>query len=182
MVSAQLGTEFDHFLQNLNRAMYTSTLPNTNTRLNAGHFGPNQAFFNQFAVPRANGTRAKRLLDLSGEQGVQSLQVESQTYQTPLSCCCRQPAQRKLTKAHNLLDDTYDGFDSAFAQSVDCLANFCLQFVSHFDLGANIFVRRLRQSVKPFLPTLVTRFTPRGDIRFNTSTIHLCDVLFAEVS
>ena len=105
MVSAQLSTRLAHFPQNLDRAMYTNTLPNTNTRLNVGRFEPHQAFSNRLAMPLANGTRTKGLLELSGEQDVQSLQVEGQAQQTPFTRYRRQAAQRELSKAQYLPDD-----------------------------------------------------------------------------
>jgi hypothetical protein len=51
---------------------------------------------------------------LSGHQDMHAFEIKSQAHQTPVACDFYQTTQRKLAKAHDLLDNTDDRFNAAF--------------------------------------------------------------------
>ncbi len=59
---------------------------------------------------------------LGPEDGMEALQIESQTDQTPLASRRQFPAQRALAEAYHLLDDPEHRFNRAFACAVDGFA------------------------------------------------------------
>ena len=143
-----------------------------------GRFQPKQPIRGHSATL----TPAGRPSGLAGEQYVQSFQIESQTYQTPLSSRCRQTTQGKLTKAHDFFDDTNDGFHRTFAQTINHLANLGLQLVSHLDRRAGVRRRWCRRFGKSLSPTFVMWFTPSCDVWSNATLFYLGDVLLAEIA
>ncbi len=59
---------------------------------------------------------------LGPEEGMEALEIESQTDQTPLASRRQFSAQRALAEAEHLLDDAEHRFDGAFASAVDGFA------------------------------------------------------------
>src|SRR6266481_2708068 len=59
---------------------------------------------------------------LGPEEGMEALEIESQTDQTPLASRRPFPAQRELAEAEHLLDDADHRFDGAFARAIDRFA------------------------------------------------------------
>jgi len=71
--------------------------------------------------------------------------AESQTDQTPLARDFFQTAQGKLTKAHDFLDNTDDGFDGAFASAIEGTSDFCGKFIGHFLFWTGVRRGRFRE-------------------------------------
>src|SRR5712692_11660866 len=68
---------------------------------------------------RRLGCKYAVALALRPEEGMEALEIESQTDQTPLASRRQFPAQGELAKAQHLLDDADHRFDGAFACAVD---------------------------------------------------------------
>src|SRR5437762_4131364 len=85
---------------------------------------------------------------------MEALEIESQTDQTPLTSSSLFPAQGELTEADHLFDDADHRFDGAFACPVDGFAQRGSQLVGHFDLGAGVLRRWVRQWREALLPGL----------------------------
>jgi hypothetical protein len=128
------------------------------------------------------GAMVERLHLSTAQQHVQALQVEGQTDQAPLASHGGQAPQRELAKAQHFLDDPDHGLHRRLAQRVDGPADIGLQLVGHLDQRAGILGRRRRLCCKPCSPTLVVRFTARGDVGLNPTRGQLGDVLRAEVA
>ena len=71
---------------------------------------------------RCLGYKHAVVLALRPEYGMEALQIESQTDQTPLASRRQFPAQGELAKAQHLLDDADHRFNRAFACAVDGFA------------------------------------------------------------
>ena len=115
-------------------------------------------------------------------QGMQAFEIERQTHQTPF-CSRRPPApQRELAEAQDLLDDPDDGFHGAFAQTIDCLADLRLEFVSHLDERAGLVCGWFRLLLEKGVPIEMMRFASGGDIGLNAPVFTILNVGFAEVA
>ena len=66
---------------------------------------------------------------------METLEIESQTDQTPLTSRRLYTTQRKLAEAQHILDDPDHWFNRAFACRVDRFADCRLELVCHLDLG-----------------------------------------------
>ena len=113
---------------------------------------------------------------------METLQIEGQTNQAPLTGGCRYPAQRELAEAQDFFDDANDRFDSALAQAVDGFANLGPELVGHLDSWTGILWRRCRLLNKVGLPVPVMGFASRGNIGVDASGLHLGDIAFAKVT
>ena len=91
--------------------------------------------FLEFCFSRPAGALKQSLFQV---EDVHALQIECQTNERPFAGRSQQAAQGKLAKAEDLFDDTDNRFDSAFAQTINCLSDFGLKFVSHLDEGAGL--------------------------------------------
>ena len=113
---------------------------------------------------------------LSQGQGVQTLQVEGQTHQTPFASGGPQATQRALAKAQDVFDHAQHRFDWTLSQAVDRTANLGLEFVGHLDLRTGIRWRwrGLLRTIR--LPTGMMGDTPGGDVRRNVPRFHGCDI------
>ena len=111
-----------------------------------------------------------------------TLQVPGQTHQAPLASGFRQAAQGELAKTEDFFDNANHRFDSAFAQTVDGLADISAEFVSHFLFGVGIFRRGCGLLGEVGLPTLVMRSAPGGDVGVDLEFFGGGDILFAEVA
>ena len=65
---------------------------------------------------RPAGWKHAVTLGLGPEDGMEALEIESQTDQAPLASRRQFPAQGELTEAEHLLDDANHRFDGAFAR------------------------------------------------------------------
>src|SRR6266542_4003318 len=106
---------------------------------------------------------------------------ERQTDQTPLACGGRFPAQRELAKAQYLFDDANHGFDRAFAQPVDHLAERRLEFIRHLLARTRVVAGGCRQRRKAFVPTRVMRITPGGNVRLNPALLTRLNICGAKI-
>src|SRR6266545_7772381 len=106
---------------------------------------------------------------------------ERQTDQTPLACGVRFPAQRELAKAQYLFDDANHGFDRAFAQPVDHLAERRLEFIRHLLARTRVVAGGCRQRRKAFVPTRVMRITPGGNVRLNPALLTRLNICGAKI-
>src|SRR6266568_4260036 len=70
---------------------------------------------NRVVMMRPVGCEHAVILELGPEEGMEALEIESQTDQTPLAGSRQFPAQGKLAKTQHLLDDADHRFDGAFA-------------------------------------------------------------------
>src|SRR5882672_6217807 len=76
-----------------------------------------------------------KLIPLALEQGMQPLQIERQTDQTPLASSGMLATQRELAKAQHFLNNANHRLDRAFAQAINRFPNRGLELVGHFDRG-----------------------------------------------
>jgi hypothetical protein len=95
---------------------------------------------------------------------METLEIESQTDQTPLACRSSCPSQGKLAKAENLFDDPDHWFDGAFACLVDRFAQSSSELVGHLDLYTGILRLRGWQGRKTLLPAGMIGITARRDV------------------
>ena len=95
---------------------------------------------------------------------METLEIESQTDQTPLASGRLDPAQGELAEAEHLLDDADHRFNRAFACPVDRFSQGRLELVGHLDLGTRVFSRRIGQRREALLPTGMMGITASGDI------------------
>src|SRR5258708_3307860 len=87
---------------------------------------------------RSAGWKYAVTLGLGPEDGMEALEIESQTDQAPLASRRQFPAQGELTEAEHLLDDADHRFDGTFACAVDGFAQGGLELVGHLDLGTGV--------------------------------------------
>ena len=85
-------------------------------------------------------------------QGMQAFEIERQTHQTPFTGRRRQATQGELAKAEDLLDDPDHRFDGALAQTINCLSDLRLEFVSHVDDGTCLLCGWLRLLLEKCVP------------------------------
>lgn len=76
---------------------------------------------------------------------METLEVESETDQTPFPRSRLFSPQRKLAEAENFLNNPDDWFDGALACAIDHFAQSRLEFVGHLDLSAGILWWRIWQ-------------------------------------
>jgi hypothetical protein len=88
-----------------------------------------------FCVSQPVGASEQPLFDI---QDRHALEVESQTNETPFTCCRDQAAQRELAKTEDFFNDANDGLNGAFSQAIDCVSDLGLEFVGHLDDGAGL--------------------------------------------
>ena len=100
---------------------------------------------------------------------MEALEIEGQTDQTPLARGGLLTAQGELAEAQHLLDDADHRFDSAFACTVDRLAQCGLELVGHLDLGARVLGRQIGQRRETLLPAGMMGITARRDVRLDAA-------------
>jgi hypothetical protein len=100
-------------------------------------------------------------------QGMQAFEIERQTHQTPFASRRRQASQRELAETEDFLDDPDDGFNGAFAQTINCLSDLGVEFVSHLDDGTRLVWGWFRLSLKKGVPIEMMGFASGGDIGFD---------------
>jgi len=115
-------------------------------------------------------------------EGVHTFQIERQADETPFASGRRQAAQGELAKAEDLLDDSDHRFDGAFAQTINCLADCGLEFVSHLNDGTCLVCGWLRLLLEKGVPVEMMGFASSGDIGFNAKILAILDVGFREVA
>src|SRR5262249_30762945 len=121
------------------------------------------------------------LAHLSGEQGMQALQIERQTDQAPLASTRLLAALRELTESHHLFDDADDWLDCAFAHTIDRSPNRSFELVGHLHLGTGLIRWRRGRFGKALPPTRMMRIASGGDVRFDSPTLERCNIRFAKV-
>ncbi len=112
---------------------------------------------------------------------MQPFQIKGQAHQTPFTSGGGQAAQRELTEAQHLLDNTDDRFDGGLAQTIDGLADVGLKFVGHLLDRTGVSRRGSGLFSKVGSPTVVMGFASGGDVRINATHFHLGDGIGAEV-
>src|SRR5258706_11629576 len=100
------------------------------------------------------------LVPLALEQGMQPLQIERQTDQTPLASSGMLATQRELAKAQHFLNNANHRLDRAFAQAINRFPNRGLELVGHFDRGTRVDGGAVKQGGEAFLPARMMRITP----------------------
>src|ERR1019366_5822156 len=69
-------------------------------------------------VMQSKVVSASEICRASRAEGVHSLQVPRQTHQTPFAPCASQSAQQELPEFHDVLDQSEDRLNRAFAQRI----------------------------------------------------------------
>lgn len=115
-------------------------------------------------------------------QGMQTLEIEGQTHQTPFSGNSQKAAQRELAETQDFLDNPDHGFNGAFAQAIDLLANLSLELVGHLYFGTGFVVWLLGQSSEKGVPIYMVRLTPGSNIGFDFSLLEGMNIGFTEVT
>ena len=111
-----------------------------------------------------------------------AFEIERQADQAPFSSSRPQAAQRELAEAQDFLDDADHGFDGAFAQTIDGLANLGLQLVSHLFFGTGFFARWFRLFLEEGMPIFMMRLTSGGNVGFHFPLLEGVDVGFTKVT
>src|SRR6266516_4232071 len=107
---------------------------------------------------------------------------ERQTDQTPLARDRRFPAQRELAKSQYLFDDPNHWLNRAFAQTVDRLADRCLELIRHLLARTRVVAGWRGQESKALVPTRLMRITPGGNLRVNGASLTGRNSRFAKVA
>src|SRR2546421_12608693 len=93
---------------------------------------------------------------------MEAFEIEGQTDQTPLTCCCLNTSQRELAEAQHLFDDANHRFDGTFTCSIDRFAQGGSELVGHLDLGTGLPRWRIRQRSATPLPARMMGITRPG--------------------
>src|SRR5258708_39382290 len=96
---------------------------------------------------------------------MEALEIEGQTDQTPLTCCCLDTSQRELAEAQHLFDDANHRFDSTFACSIDRFAQGGSELVGHLARGTGLLSWRIRERCETLLPAGLVGLTSCGEGR-----------------
>src|SRR5260221_5326151 len=96
---------------------------------------------------------------------MEALEIEGQTDQTPLTCCCLDTSQRELAEAQHLFDDANHRFDGTFACSIDRFAQGGSELVGHLDLGTGLLSWRIRERCGTLRPSGMMGITTSGAVR-----------------
>src|SRR6266705_1496731 len=112
---------------------------------------------------------------------METLEIEGQTDQTPLTSSSLGPAQGELAKAEYLFDDADHRFDGAFACSIDRFAQRRLELVGHLDLGTGLLRWGFGERGEPLLPTGMMRITTRGDVGLDAPLLTRCQCRWAKI-
>src|SRR5580765_8104414 len=101
---------------------------------------------------------------------METLEIESQTDQTPLASSSLYTTQRELAEAQHILDDPDHRFNGAFACRVDRFAYSRLELVCHFHPGVRILRRRIGQWCETLVPTAMMGIATRGDVGLDAAS------------
>jgi hypothetical protein len=100
---------------------------------------------------------------------MQLLDVKGNAYQSPFTGYPFIASQRELPKAQRLFDDTDHRLYRTLPESIDGLADLCLEAISHLDQGSSIIRGRsglLRR--EEVLPAFVVWLSSCSNVGFNS--------------
>lgn len=112
---------------------------------------------------------------------MQTFQIKSQANQRPFPGRRRQTAQGELAKAQDFLDDANDGFNGRFTQTVNGLADFGTQLVSHLFLEGSVGWR-FDGLGKEGPPAPVVGVTTSGNVRVNAAIGQPLDIVLTKIA